>query len=125
MVSSRKKTKIVNIAVLFTFFISLIVGITATYKTFGHPVSLRHAVDRIFDDHVDEYKISGDTLIVRADNIGWDGSEWTEKEAIREGQEQINKLKKYVPRYSKKIERVKVTITYLKQPEIFANIKVK
>jgi Acyl CoA:acetate/3-ketoacid CoA transferase, alpha subunit len=83
---------------------------------------MRHAVYRVFNDRVDRYSVSNKKLTVVTDNFGWDGSGWSKKQAIRDGKRQIEKLTSVLPEFGQQIDRVEITVTYLKQPVMMQSI---
>ena len=89
---------------------------SSTYYAFGKPLTLRHAVYRVFNDLVDRYSISDKKLTVVTDNFGWDGSGWSRKQAVQDGKRQIKKLTSVLPEFGQQVDRVEITVTYLKQP---------
>ncbi|BBN97867.1 hypothetical protein [Sporolactobacillus terrae] len=98
-------------------FISL-AFLLSFYNAFGYPFNLNKAVHRIFDDHITYYDETSDTLTIKAENVGWDGTEWSKKHAKKDGVQQIKKLDAAVHHYAPSIKQINVTITYLGKVEI-------
>lgn len=90
----------------------------SVYNAFGYPYNLHKAVNRIFDDHIQAYNERGDTLMIRAENTGWDGTEWSRRQAIKNGLQQIHKLEPIVQHYAPNIRKIHVIITYLGEIEL-------
>lgn len=100
--------------IIITLFLSFV--LFATYNALGKPLTLHHAMTRIFKDRVNEYSIKNRMLIISADEMGWDGSQWTADEAIAEGRRDIFSAFQAVREYDPSIKSVQITVTYLKQP---------
>lgn len=102
--------RIIDIIFVSCIFLSILFSV---YSCFGRPYNLHAAANRIFDDHMQSYKLRDGALTIRAEDIGWDGTEWTKKEAIQDGHRQIEKLYRTVQSYNPKIKRIEVKIYYL------------
>lgn len=118
---NKKITVLIAFASICLFASSLFFA----YRVIGKPVSLHHAVNRVFDDRVDYYNLKNGVLTVKSDNFGWDGTGWNVKHARESGNRQIKKLQKVVPKYEPGVKKINVTITYLKRPEINKSIVIK
>jgi hypothetical protein len=88
----------------------------STYYCLGKPLTLHHAVYRVFNDRITYYHLENKKLTVITDNFGWDGTGWSQGQAIRDGKRQINKLLATLPQFDGQVSQIDVTVTYLKDP---------
>ncbi|MCO7125154.1 hypothetical protein NIE88_05120 [Sporolactobacillus shoreicorticis] len=89
-----------------------------TYRMFGKPLSPHHTVTRIFDDHVDVYRVKDGVMTIRAEAEGWDGTGWSQSNARRDGLRKISKLYATVTDENYTVKQINVTVTYYGKKEI-------
>jgi hypothetical protein len=104
-----------DVVIILSVSLSLLLS---AYNVIGCPYNLHKAINRIFDDHIQSYNERGDTLTIKAANVGWDGTEWSKGQAIKNGLQQIHKLKPIVQHYAPNIRKIHIIITYLGEIEL-------
>lgn len=95
------------------------------YRMFGKPIGLQHTVYRIFDDHVDVYRVKDGIMTIHAEAEGWDGTGWSHDNARSDGLKKINKLYAAVIDEKYPLKQINVTVTYFGQKEIKRTLYIK
>ncbi|WP_152080532.1 hypothetical protein [Sporolactobacillus terrae] len=95
------------------------------YRMLGKPLGLHHTVTRIFDDHIDVYRVKDGILTIRAEAEGWDGTGWSQSNAQRDGLRKINKLYAAVVMEKYLVKQIDVTVTYYGNKQIEQTLYIK
>lgn len=116
MINVKHKIRITVDALIIS--LTLLGLIFSMYNALGEPLTLHHAIYRVFNDRITYYRLSNKKLTIVTDNYGWGGSGWSKNNAIQDGKRQIKKLMSVLPDFSGQVDQVEITVTYLKNPVV-------